>query len=78
LYYKETAKLTDYLNHIQYDNFNRLRTNHRELWAILPTLSPKNYSSLDLFDTEIGNIIKKYIGTYSDEAQNKTKLIYEI
>jgi hypothetical protein len=55
-----------------------LRTNYDELQAILPTFSPKNYSSLDLFNTALENVIKTFIGIYSDDSKDKIKAIYEI
>ena len=78
LYYKQTSQLTEYLRILQYNNFNQLRTNLTELKAALLLLNKDNYSSFDLFNTDVKNIVKEYINEYSPEAQVKAEEIYKI
>ena len=78
LYYNQAQTLTQFLQILQYDNFNQLKTNFTQLKAILPFININDYSSFDLFNVYMENILKEYIGEYTTEAKIKSEEIYKI
>lgn len=78
LYYKQAQYLTEYLNTVQYDNFNTLKTKLTTLSLILPQITPSSFSKLEDYEAEIKSICKIYCGEYSQLGKNYVKAIYEI
>ena len=78
LYYKQAQYLTEYLNIVQYDNFNTLKTKLTTMSLILPQIAPSSFSKLEDYEAEIKNICKTYCGEYSQIGQDYVKAIYEI
>lgn len=77
LYYKQAQYLTEYLNTVQYDNFNTLKTKLTTLSLILPQIAPSSFSKLEDYEAEIKSICKIYCGEYNQLGKNYVKAIYE-
>lgn len=77
LYYKQAQYLTEYLNTVQYDNFNVLKTKLTTLSLILPQIAPSSFSKLEDYETEIKNICRIYCGEYNQIGKDYVKAIYE-
>ena len=78
LYYKQAEYLTEYLNIVQYDNFNTLKTKFTTLSLLLPQITPSSFSKIEDYETEIKSICQIYCGEYNQLGKDYTKTIYEI
>lgn len=78
LYYKQAQYLTEYLNIVQYDNFNTLKTKLTTISLLLPQIAPSSFSSLEEYEIEIKNICRSYCGEYNQIGKDYVKAIYEV
>lgn len=77
LYYKQSQYLTEYLNTVQYDNFNTLKTKLTTISLLLPQIAPSSFSELEDYEAEIKNICRIYCGEYNQIGKDYVKAIYE-
>lgn len=78
LYYKQAEYLTEYLNIVQYDNFNTLKTNYTTLSLCLPQVAPSSYDNVEDYEDAIKSLCKYYCGEYGTLGKQYVQAIYAI
>lgn len=78
LYYKHAGVLAEYLNLLQYNNFNELKTNYTEISNNIPAVLPTGYSSVDSYIAILKELTLEYVGVFPRTADEKLTAIYKV
>lgn len=78
LYYKQFGVLSEYINLLQYNNFNELKTNYTESNLYIPAQLPTNYTNIDTYIQALKDLTLEYAGYFPKAAQEKITAIYNV